>query len=125
MTVSPKTQAVLLLTAHFSKPKKEGVKPLTPKEWGRFALWLKDKGLSPEQLLLGSINDQLDGWSDKTITALRVQSLLDRGSALALAMEKWLRSGLWVMTRSDADYPKRLKNRLARILQKFLQQKRR
>jgi predicted Rossmann fold nucleotide-binding protein DprA/Smf involved in DNA uptake len=113
MSVSPNTQAILLLTSHFSKPKKDGIKPLTPKEWGRFALWLKDKDLTPDQLLLGSIGHHLEGWSDKTVSIQRIQALLDRGSALALAIEKWLRSGLWVMTRSDADYPHRLKKRLA------------
>jgi len=112
MSVSPNTQAILLLTAHFAKARKEAVKPLTPKEWGRFALWLKDKSLTPEKLLNGRPGELLNGWSDKTITLERIEGLMGRGSALALAMEKWLRAGLWVMTRSDPDYPKRLKKRL-------------
>ncbi len=112
MSVSPNTQAVLLLTAHFAKARKDAVKPLTPKEWGRFALWLKEKSLTPEQLVNGRPGELLNGWSDKTITLERIEGLMDRGSALALAMEKWLRAGLWVMTRSDPDYPIRLKKRL-------------
>lgn len=112
MLVSPHTQAVLLLTAHFSKAQKGAVKPLTPKEWGRFALWLHERSLTPEQLMTGRLDELLNGWSDKTITLDRVEGLLNRGSALALAMEKWLRAGLWVMTRSDPDYPVRLKKRL-------------
>jgi predicted Rossmann fold nucleotide-binding protein DprA/Smf involved in DNA uptake len=112
MSVSPNTQAVLLLTAHFAKARNGAVKPLTPKEWGRFALWLKEKSLTPEQLMTGQPGELLDGWSDKAITLERIESLMDRGSALALAMEKWLRAGLWVMTRSDPDYPVRLKKRL-------------
>lgn len=39
-------------------------------------------------------------------------ALLRRGTALALAMEKWRRSGLWILSRSDAAYPKRLKRKL-------------
>ena len=112
MSVSPNTQAVLLLTAHFAKARKDAVKPLTPREWGRFALWLKEKSLTPEQLINGRPGALLNGWSDKTITLERIAGLMDRGSALALAMEKWLRAGLWVMTRSDPDYPVRLKKRL-------------
>jgi hypothetical protein len=112
MSVSPNTQAVLLLTAHFSKAKREGVKPLSPKEWGRFALWMKEKPLMPEQLMTGHLGEFLNSWSDKAITLDRIESLMDRGSALALAMEKWLRAGLWVMTRSDPDYPTRFKHRL-------------
>ncbi|WP_419590346.1 hypothetical protein, partial [Thiolapillus sp.] len=112
MSVSPNTQAILLLTAHFAKARKDAVKPLTPKEWGRFALWLKEKSLTPEQLMNGRLGELLNGWSDKTVTLERIEGLMDRGSALALAMEKWLRAGLWVMTRSDPDYPIRLKQRL-------------
>ena len=112
MSLSPNTQAVLLLTARFSKPGPEDVKPLGPKEWGRFALWLKDQGKSPDSLLSANIGDFLSGWSDKSITIDRVRKLLERGSALAIASEKWLRGGLWVLSRSDAEYPKILKQRL-------------
>jgi predicted Rossmann fold nucleotide-binding protein DprA/Smf involved in DNA uptake len=112
MSVSPNTQAILLLTAHFSRPHKGAAKPLTPKEWGRFALWLKENSLTPEQLMTGCLDELLDGWPDKAITLDRIADLINRGSALALAMEKWLRAGLWVVTRSDPDYPLRLKQRL-------------
>jgi predicted Rossmann fold nucleotide-binding protein DprA/Smf involved in DNA uptake len=112
MSISPNTQAILLLTAHFSKAKGGSVKPLTPKEWGRFALWLKEKSLTPEQLMTGHLDELLNGWSDKTITLDRAEGLMERGSALALAMEKWLRAGLWVLTRSDSDYPMRFKQHL-------------
>lgn len=112
MSVSPNTQAVLLLTAHFSKSSGGTAKPLTPKEWGRFAVWLKDHALTPEQLMMNQPKDLLEGWSDRQITLERLESLLNRGSALAIAMEKWLRAGLWVMTRADKDYPSRLKRRL-------------
>ena len=112
MTVSPNTQAVLLLTAHFSKSSGDSAKPLTPKEWGRFAVWLKDHALTPEQLITSHPKNLLEGWSDRQITLDRLDGLLNRGSALAIAMEKWLRAGLWVMTRSDTDYPSRLKKRL-------------
>ena len=37
---------------------------------------------------------------------------MHRGSALALAAEKWHRAGLWVLTRADHDYPRRLKKLL-------------
>ena len=46
------------------------------------------------------------------MTTHRVEALLDRGAALGLALEKWERAALWVMTRSDPDYPDRLKRRL-------------
>jgi predicted Rossmann fold nucleotide-binding protein DprA/Smf involved in DNA uptake len=112
MSISPNTQAILLLTAHFSKASDKAVRPLTPTEWGRFAKWLKNNKIIPEQLLTGKPEELLREWVDKKITLERVSTLLNRGSALALAMDKWLRSGLWVMTRSDSDYPSRLKSHL-------------
>ena len=112
MSVSHNTQAILLLTAHFSKAKNEAVKPLTMKEWGRFTWWLRKRSLTPEDLMTGRLDELLNGWSDKTITMERVEGLMHRGSALALALEKWFRAGLWVMTRSDPDYPMRFKQRL-------------
>jgi len=112
MTTPPKTQAILLLTTHFTKVAAGDHKPLTPKEWGRFAIWLNARSLTPERLLTGDLQDLLNEWKDKTVTRERVRALLDRGAALALSMEKWLRAGLWVMTRSEPDYPKRLKQRL-------------
>ncbi len=112
MTVSANTQAILLLTARFGKGGSSANKPLTPKEYGRFAEWLRLQSLIPERLLNGDLQELLQGWQDKTVTVERVGALLDRGSALALSMEKWLRAGLWVMTRSDPDYPRRLKQRL-------------
>lgn len=112
MTVSANTQTILLLTARFGKKGSGAISPLTPKEYGRFAEWLRLQSLTPERLLTGNLNELLEGWHDKKVTIDRISALLDRGSALALSMEKWIRAGLWVMTRSDADYPKRLKQRL-------------
>ena len=112
MSITPDTQAILLLTAHFSKLKTDAVKPLAPKEWGRFATWLKENRLTPEKIMTGELNELLREWEDKTVTSQRIEELMKRGSALALAMEKWLRAGLWVMTRSDPEYPRRFKQRL-------------
>ncbi len=115
MDISTNTQAVLLLTSHFSKGKTSTAKPLTPTEWGRFALWLKENELRPSVLIDGSEKDPLANWSDVKVSRERLEALVARGSALALAVEKWLRIGLWVMTRSDSDYPKRLKSRLGTL----------
>jgi len=112
MTLIPHTQAILLLTAYFSKASNSKEKPLTPTEWGRFAQWLNQQKLTPESLLTENLEDKLASWSDKKITNERIEYLLNRGSALALASEKWLRAGLWVITRADADYPKVLKKHL-------------
>lgn len=112
MNISEQSQAVLLLTAYFSKAVKGDPRPLSPTEWGRFALWLKEHDTLPEVLVRNDPGSFLSGWSDKTITLDRVRFLLNRGSALALALEKWQRAGLWILTRSDVEYPGRLKQLL-------------
>lgn len=113
MSITEQSQAVLLLTAWFSKPGKGEPKPLTPKEWGRFALWMKDRNMAPEALLRSNdLDATLSGWFDKTVDIGRIRALLERAGALGIALEKWQRAGLWVMTRSDPDYPARLKRRL-------------
>lgn len=111
-SLSKTAQATLLLTSYFSKAISENAKPLTNAEWGRFALWLKEKSATPADLLVTDPKTLLAGWHDARISAERVEALLNRGHSLALAMEKWQRAGLWVVTRSDPEYPRRLKRRL-------------
>lgn len=112
MNITIQTQAVLLLTAHFCKPEKDAPRPLTPTEWGRFAHWLKEHSVSPGTLLTEEPSSVLAGWLDRTITLERIRYLLGRAGALGLALEKWQRAGLWILTRSDAEYPARLKKHL-------------
>lgn len=105
-------QAVLLLTAYFGNGRDAKFKPLGPKEWGRFATWLNDQGGRPSQLLDKKRDQLLGEWSDGKMTRERLEALLQRGSSLALASEKWERAGLWIMTRADSDYPSRWKRQL-------------
>ncbi|EKA7363838.1 DNA-processing protein DprA [Vibrio parahaemolyticus] len=112
MNLSNNAKAILLLTSYFSKASKENVKPLSNSEWGRFALWLKENKLVPESLLKADAKQLLSSWRDPKITLERLLGLLDRGHSLALATDKWARAGIWVLTRSDSEYPWRLKSRL-------------
>ena len=112
MDLNAQTQAVLLLTAHFSKPAQDEPRPLAPMEWGRFARWLKEQGIAPEMLLRDDPARLLAGWADRSVTLERIHALLNRAGALGLAVEKWQRAGLWMLIRADADYPSRLKKHL-------------
>lgn len=105
-------QAVLLLTAHFGGSAKEEPRPLGPKEWGDFAQWLKEAGHRPGELVNGAADKVLSGWGHHKISIDRLHSLLARGSSMALAVEKWDRAGIWILTRGDEYYPVRLKQRL-------------
>lgn len=112
MTITDQAQAILLLTAHLGKTGKSDPRPLGPVEWGRFAQWLHDRGIVPETLLRQDPGSILEGWIDPAITLERIRYLLGRAGALGLVMERWERAGLWVITRSDPEYPARLKRRL-------------
>lgn len=112
MQVSNQTKAVLLLTSHFTRPENGKPKPLSTTEWARFALWLRDHDLQPASLLTDDPRGLLSGWVDRRITQDRIGYLLRRGGALGFALEKWERAGLWLLTRSDREYPSRLKLRL-------------
>ena len=112
MTVHERTQAVMLLTASFGKSGRNRARPLSAKEWARFALWLDERDLRPEALLRADFPALLSGWTDRTVTLSRLEDLLGRGGALGLALDKWQRAGVWVLTRSDSEYPARLKRRL-------------
>ena len=113
MQSTDQTSAALLLTSSFGKSAGTPVKPLSINEWARLTTWLKDRGLRPSSLLAGDFRNLLRDWPEKTVTLSRLEGLLDRGVALASALEKWQRAGLWILTRSDPEYPYRLKQRLA------------
>ena len=113
MATSGNSDAVLLLTAHLSGSDDSGAKPLTTEEWWAFAHWLKERNATLEDLLENA-DEVLGGRSDPRGTTERIKRLLDRGSALGLAKDKWAQAGLWWLTSADEDYPERLKKRLGR-----------
>ena len=102
----------MLLTVSFGKTDPDNARPLTPKEWGEFAVWLNERDLAPEDLLKGDLPRLLGDWHHSKVTGERIETLLSRGATLGFALEKWHRAGLWVLMRSDPEYPRRLKQRL-------------
>jgi len=113
--LSPSTQAILLLTSSFSKYTIHEEQPLSVSEWGFFAAWLHKHKMKPENLLEKDCKENLKEWSNEKISLSRLQSLLNRGAALALAIEKWQRVGIWVTTRSDKEYPQNIKKKLKHL----------
>lgn len=121
MRMDTHTQAVLLLTAHLPKGSQTDVSPLKPSEWDRFAGWLRNERKRPEDLL--EADDPapvLHGWHDPDVTRERVFRLLGRAAALGVMLEKWERAGLWVVVRSNPDYPSKLEQRLGQKSPPFL-----
>ena len=108
-TLSPDTQAALLLCGRFGK-ERDGANPLTDSEYNRLALWLQRQGMRPADLLSEDSQHLLEK-AGLPIPESRLRSLLGRGTAMALAVENWANKGLWVLSRSDKRYPQRLKSR--------------
>jgi predicted Rossmann fold nucleotide-binding protein DprA/Smf involved in DNA uptake len=105
--LSSDTQAVLLLCGRFGE--RNGADPLSAGEYGRLVQWLKARDLRPAGLMERGTSADL---VEAKLEPARIEGLLARGTAMALATEKWLRSGLWIVSRSDEAYPRRLKKKL-------------
>ncbi|QEA38646.1 hypothetical protein FGL86_05845 [Pistricoccus aurantiacus] len=112
VTLTPAAQATLLLTCYFGKATRDTVNPLTPVEWSQFSQWLHERGFTPVDLLQIESKPMLCEWDGSSITVERIKYLLRRGVGMALAVEKWLRAGLWIITRSDPEYPEQLEVQL-------------
>jgi predicted Rossmann fold nucleotide-binding protein DprA/Smf involved in DNA uptake len=109
------TQAILLLCASFGQNRQVEPQPLTLSEYNSFTEWLRENSLRPSDLLSPTIQEKLQPITDKKLHPDRLLALLERGTMLSLAVEKWTNQGLWVLGRSDKQYPKRLKQQLKHL----------
>ncbi|MBT9513731.1 MAG: DNA-protecting protein DprA [Acidovorax sp.] len=110
--LSADTEVVLLLCGRFGGEKQETYQPLSTKEYGELARWLKALALRPFDLLTDTGRVALSSIQDARLERKRVEFLLGRGTAMALALERWARGGLWVLSRGDVEFPQRLKRQL-------------
>ncbi|MBV5299381.1 MAG: DNA-protecting protein DprA [Rhodoferax sp.] len=112
LTISPNTQAILLLTAPLIAGR-SGTSPdlLTPGEYKRLARHLRDSQHQPMDLIAADA-DAVSASCHFLIEKDRLQRLLSRGFLLSQALEQWQSRAIWVISRADAQYPRRLKTRL-------------
>lgn len=110
--LSVDTEVVLLLCGRFGGERQEPYQPLSAREYGEFAKWLNVRGLRPADLMSDAGIAQLQAVHEAKLERKRFDFLLGRGTAMALALERWSRGGLWVISRGDAEFPKRLKRHL-------------
>ena len=112
MVVSPDAQAVLLACSHLGLPA-GAAKPLALREWNDLAARVHTSPLERPAALLDLPADRLrDILELSGDLADRLRLLLDRGAALASELERLEALGIWALTRADADYPIRYKQRL-------------
>jgi len=111
-TLSPNTQAILLLTAPLiAGYGKDSPDLLTPGEYKRIARYLREMQRQPADLLSPDADELLRG-CQPVIDESRLKRLLARGFLLSQAIERWQTRAIWVVSRADAEYPRRLKARL-------------
>lgn len=108
----PDTQAILLLCASFGQNRQIEPQPLTLGEYNSLTEWLRENQMRPADLLEPAAKEQLQKITDSKLHRDRIVALLERGAMLSFAVEKWTNQGLWVLARSDTNYPKRLKQKL-------------
>jgi predicted Rossmann fold nucleotide-binding protein DprA/Smf involved in DNA uptake len=111
--LSADTQAVLLLCGRLGQIENNEVKPLTPKQYGVVARWLRERSMRPADLLDAQGLKELAGSQIPGIQQEIVVALLDRGAALGMMAERWASRGLWVLSRGDEQYPTRFKSYLS------------
>jgi DNA processing protein len=110
--LSSNTQAILLLTAPLIVGRKSGSEqPLTASEYTRLAVFLRETGRSPADLLSAG-SDGLVQDCVPLVNEERMKRLLARGFLLSQAVERWASRAIWVVSRADAAYPRRIKARL-------------
>jgi predicted Rossmann fold nucleotide-binding protein DprA/Smf involved in DNA uptake len=108
--LTPDSTALLLLCSHLALP--EDTAALTLREWNVVARTLQNGGLRPGNLLqlpaaeLQTLLKVNPGESD------RLAALLERGERVARELERLETLGIHPLTRVDADYPERYRQRL-------------
>lgn len=107
--LSRDTQTTLLLTARLGdKPR---LLPLNRREYNTVAASLLQQELRPGHLLDDGVLERLL-LDPRIVTAERLRFLLGRASALAFAVDGWANAGLWVVSRGDPEYPRRIRRAL-------------
>lgn len=109
---SPNTQAILLLTAPLIVGR-GGNSPdlLSLRDYNQLARILHEKQKQPADLIGAEASALLDVCSQPFGRA-RLEGLLSRGFALSQSVDHWNSRAIWVISRADTQYPKRLKARL-------------
>jgi len=110
--LTPNTQAILLLTAPLLTGQRgTSCDLLGLSDYNRLTRILRAKQNEPADLIAPDADDLIEACAEP-FGRERLDALLGRGFLLSQAVERWNSRAIWVISRADARYPKRLKTRL-------------
>ena len=115
MELSDDAKAILLLTGELGMKKgSAGIKPLTSPQWNRLRAHLEENNKRPKDLFQEREIAHEVHWGkcNSPSEDNKIEKLLDRGSILGSATQRWADANLWVVTYLDGDYPARIKKKL-------------
>lgn len=118
--MSDDAKVIFLLCAKTEKPSgPDEIRTLTPTEYSDLALWLDDRSRRPDDLYDETLLEELEAFDPARFPKERLEGLFDRAPSLMLNLEKWINRNIWLVTRSDDDYPRGLKKKLGRSAPPF------
>ncbi|QRR01447.1 DNA-processing protein DprA [Dyadobacter sandarakinus] len=111
-SVSENTKAVLLLTSPLIVGKgKNYADLLSISEYNRLARFLHEDKKQPLDLLKPDADDLLKSCA-KVCDVDKLRRLLSRGFLLSQVLTDWQNRSIWVVSRADDSYPKKIKKKL-------------
>lgn len=111
-SLTDNTKAILLLTAPLIVGKAATTfELLTLREYNHLARYLREINCQPSDLINANSNEVLCN-CQHVIEENRMRGLLGRGFLLTQAIERWQSRSIWVISRADECYPRRIKVRL-------------
>ncbi|UCH58655.1 MAG: DNA-protecting protein DprA [Anaerolineales bacterium] len=112
MQLKTDTQAMVMLCSRLGFSTETDVKTYTLRDWNPLAQKLADAGMRPGDLLGNNAIDIKNKLDVSLEEAERIAFLLERGTTLAIEIERLSSLGIWVLSRADEDYPTRYRRRL-------------
>nr|WP_075518724.1 DNA-processing protein DprA [Moritella viscosa] len=111
-TLSLNTKAILLLTAPLlAGSNKQSADLIKPQEYKKLARYLREIKRQPADFLTNDARELITSCSH-IVDQSRIERLIGRGFLLSQVVEHWKTSSIWVISRADPQYPKRLKRSL-------------
>ena len=110
--ISDDAIAIVLAATHLGLGRGSSAKPLGPVGWNGVAAALHGAGLRPSWLLGRDATEIGDVLHYDPVEAERLAGLMQRAGSIAFDLERLAQRGIWVLTRADEAYPRRLTSRL-------------